>query len=127
MRSHLRWIAVLSLLTTAAFAAGAGCGFVYTHEPQPDRVVVRVSAPVPPTEKFVAGTIVTVEQKRITVRTEADELAIEIPTRTPIEELLSVAPADIAIGAPVNIGGKPESEGLVLTGVVTFAEQGLAP
>ena len=127
MSSRLRGAAVLSLLVAAAFAAGAGGGFVYAHDPQPDRVHVRVSAPAPPAEEFVGGTILEVEQGRIAVRTDAGEVTVEIPAGTPIEELAPAGPAEMVVGTAVNLGGNLASGGLVLTGVVAFAERGTAP
>ena len=127
MSSRLRGAAVLSLLVAAAFAAGAGGGFVYAHDPQPDRVTVRVSAPAPPAEEFVAGTIVDVGQRRIAVRTDAGEVTVEIPAGTPIEELAPAGHAEMVVGTAVNLGGNQTPGGPVLTGVVAFAERGTAP
>jgi hypothetical protein len=117
--ARLRGLVVLLVLAVAAFAAGAAGGFVYAHDPQPDRVIVRLSSSgAPEAESFLSGTIADIDGERITLRTDAGAITVELPTNVPVEELLRSEAGEMIIGASVNLGGKLTSSGPVLTGMV---------
>ena len=106
-------------LAVAAFTAGAAGGFVYAHDPQPDRVIVRLSSPgARQTESFLSGTIADIEGERITLRTEAGAITVQLSANVPVEELLRSGAGEMIVGASVNLGGKLTASGSVLTGVV---------
>ncbi len=124
MSARLRGLAVLLVLAVAAFAAGAAVGFVYAHDPQPDRIIVRLSSSgVPQTESFLSGTIVDIDGERITLRTDAGGVTVQLPADVPVEELLRSETGEMITGASVNLGGKLTASGPVLTGVVSIEEE----
>ena len=124
MSVRLRGLAVLLVPAVAAFAAGAAGGFVYAHDPQPDRVIVRLSSfGSRQTESFLSGTIADIDGERITLRTDAGGITLQLPANVPVEELLRSAAGEMTIGASVNLGGKLTASGPVLTGVVRIEEE----
>lgn len=111
------------LLVLMIFVAGAGFtgGFVYSHNPQPDNIVVRVSASgARPAEEYIAGTIVRLDDGSFSLATELVTRNIDFDGSTPVDELLRAAPDELEVGAFVNLGGNLAGQGPVLTGVVSL-------
>lgn len=111
------------LLVLMIFVAGAGFtgGFVYSHNPQPDNIVVRVSASgARPAEEYIAGTIVRLDDGSFSLATELVTRSIDFDGSTPVDELLRAAPDELEVGAFVNLGGNLAGQGPVLTGVVSL-------
>ena len=128
MSAGLRGPAVLLLLAGAVFVGSAAAGFVYAHDPQPDRVTVRLSDSAPGgAERFVGGTIVSAAAGVIELRTDAGVVTIETPPGTPLEELLPAGSAELTVGTPVNLGGRRTAESAVLSGLVALETPGMAP
>ena len=109
------------LLAAAAFALGAGGGFLLGYDagrgPAPD-AAGRLSGAGPPPARFVGGTVTGLAPGRITLDTDAGPVTVEIASQAPVEELLPVSPAEVAPGAAVNLGGTRSADGPALTGVV---------
>ena len=123
MSARRRGLAVLLVFAVAAFAAGAAGGFVYAHDPQPDRIIVRLSSSgAPQNESFLSGTIADIEGERITLRTDAGDITVQLPASVPVEELLRSEAGEMIVGASVNLGGKLTPSGSVLTGVVRIED-----
>lgn len=123
MSARRRGLAVLLVLAVAAFAAGAAGGFVYAHDPLPDRVIVRLSSSgVPQAESFLSGTIAEIEGERLTLRTDAGVITVQLTANVPVEELLRSEAGEMIVGASVNLGGKLTASGFVLTGVVRIED-----
>ncbi len=123
MSARRRGLAVMLVFAVAAFAAGAAGGFVYAHDPQPDRVIVRLSSSgAPQTEGFLSGTISDIDGERITLRTDAGAITVQLPSNVSVEELLRSEAGEMIVGASVNLGGKLTASGSVLTGVVRIED-----
>ncbi len=123
MNARLRGLVVLLVLAVAAFAAGAAGGFVYAHDPQPDRVIVRLSSSgARQTESFLSGTIADIDGERMSLRTDAGGITVQLPANVPVEELLRSEAGEMIVGASVNLGGKLTASGPVLTGVVRIED-----
>ena len=124
MAGSRRAIAVALLLAALPLGAGAGAGFVYAHEPQPDRVTVRIDTARPSrAEQFIRGTIASASTDSIEVTTILGVEPVPLPAGTPIEELIPVPGDEIAPGLRVNLGGNQTQRGFMLTGVVTMAAE----
>ena len=121
MSAGRRGPAVLLLLAGAVFGGSAAAGFVYAHDPRPDRVTVRLSDSTPDgAERFVGGTVASSGTGVIELRTDAGVVTIDIPPGTPLEELLRAGSAELAVGTSVNLGGRRTAESAVLTGLVAL-------
>lgn len=128
MRPGAQSALVLLLLIALALGAGFAGGFVYAHDPRPDRIEVRVGgSDREPAEAFIAGTLASVDGARIELRTESGSVTIDLPPGTPLEELLPATAEEMAVGSPVNLGGNITGEGPVLTGVVAFEPHEATP
>ena len=124
MAGRRRAIAVALLLAALPLGGGAVTGFVYAHEPLPDRVTVRLdTAPPPRAEQFIRGTIASASADSIDVATLVGLEPVPLPAGTPIEELIPVPGDDIAPGLRVNLGGNRTRRGFTLTGVVAMATE----
>ncbi len=124
MEGSRRVLAVALLLAALPLGAGAVAGFVYAHEPQPDRVTVRIdTAPPRQAEQFIRGTIASASPDAIEVTTMLGVEPVPLPAGTPIEELMAVPGDEIAPGLRVNLGGNQTQRGFVLTGVVAMAAE----
>lgn len=124
MAGHRRAVAVALLLAMLPLGAGAAAGFVYAHEPQPDRVSVRIDTARPArAEQFIRGTIASASPDSIDVTTILGVEPAPLPAGTPIEDLIAVPGDQIAPGLRVNLGGNQTQRGFVLTGVVAMAAE----
>ena len=124
MAGRRRVIAVALLLAVLPLGAGAVADFVSTHEPQPDRVIVRIDTARPrPAEQFIRGTIASASPDSIDVATILGVEPVPLSRGTPIEELAPVPGDEIAPGLRVNLGGNQTQRGFVLSGVVAMAAE----
>ena len=114
------------LLAAAAFVAGLGGGLLYGYDDGRDAAGRNPGAVAPPA-RFVGGTVTSLTPARITIDTAAGTVTVEIAPRAPVEDLLPAAPADLATGAAVNLGGTRSADGPVLTGVVVLDAVAGAP
>lgn len=125
---RFRSAVVLTVLVAVAFAGGASGGFVFAHDPQPDRVTVRLGgAGPPPAEAFISGTIASIDGDSLTLIVESGMVPVDLPEGLPIEVLERARPEQMAVGAAVNLGGMPTLRGPVLTGAVALVEPQASP
>lgn len=116
---------VLLLVGAVLFALGALGGFVYAHDPQPDRIVVQLSPAGPrDAETWLAGTVVRVAGRQLELRTASGTVTLELPEGAPVEQLRRAGAADFAPGVAVNLGGTLAADEPVLSGVVAVAPAG---
>lgn len=111
------------LLVLLVFVAGAGFagGFVYSHNPQPDKVSLRISTSGnQPAEEFITGTIVRLDGGSFSLASEEALRSVDFDGSTLVDELLQADPETLGVGAVVNLGGNLAGEGPVLTGVVSL-------
>ncbi len=124
MAGRRRALTIVLLLAALPLGAGAVAGFVYAHEPQPDRVTVRVDTARPPqAEQFIRGTIASASPDSNDVTTIVGVEPVPLPAGTAIEELVPVAGDKIAPGLRINLGGNQGRRGFVLTGVVAMGAE----
>jgi hypothetical protein len=116
-----RGAAVLLVLLVFIATAGFVGGFVYSHNPQPNKVLLRIStANNRPAEEFITGTITRIGSGSFSLSSEESTRSVDFDGATLIDELLQADPAMLNVGAVVNLGGNLAGEGPVLTGVVSF-------
>lgn len=104
-------VGVVVLLTGIA-------GYVYSHEPARDTLLVEFEGTPAPQPTYITGSFASVEDALLRVDTAAGRQH-EVPSSAdlPVEDLrrLPALPSD---GATVNVGVDDTSFGQVLTGVV---------
>ncbi|MQC17952.1 MAG: hypothetical protein DWG80_02620 [Chloroflexi bacterium] len=114
-----------ALLFPAAFVLGvfvltAVAGYVYSHEPSRDTLLVEYQGTPEPQPTYLLGAVDVVEGGTITLATASGgHRDVVVPPGTPVEvlERVEASPDD---GATVNVGVDDTEFGLVLTGVVAI-------
>ncbi|GMU39491.1 MAG: hypothetical protein AMXMBFR23_03570 [Chloroflexota bacterium] len=109
-----RAILLAAALFGVVFLAGLAAGYVYSHEPARDTLLLRVEAPEGAADapRYRAGVAIDA----LTVEVEA--APVTLPAGLPLEDLERVeAHAD---GTPVNVGVDRTEFGQVLTGIVAM-------
>ena len=116
----MRSIVATAIVLVAIFAAGLVAGFVHAHEPERDELVLTIDREPLPAEgaTVVSGEIVSIDGARITLRTAAGLVELDLAPGLPLEELTRAGLVGLDPGEAVNIGGERTNIGLVLTGVV---------
>ncbi len=113
MTAERRRAALLAAaLFGGVFLAGLAGGYVYSHEPVRDTLVLRIESPedAPDAPLYRAGVAIDA----LTVEVEAAPVAL--PAGLPLEDLERVEAH--AAGTPVNVGVDRTEFGQVLTGIV---------
>lgn len=117
-------LVALAMISTA-FAIGAGVGFVYAHDPQPDDVNVRLNSNRRPADdEVLRGTVLSAGAGTIEIETMLGVKQFRIDPATPVEDLRPLDGTEITSGDSVNIGGSQTRAGFVLTGVVVVGGDG---
>lgn len=101
------------------FLASGVIGYVYSHEPARDTLVVAYEGTPPPSPTYVIGAIATVEGGTLRLDVGAGgQREVVLASGVPVEALerTGALPED---GTSVNVGVDDTDFGLVLTGVVT--------
>ena len=131
MRAQAGTLAVAAIILGGAFGLALLAGFVYSHEPQPERVDIRVDSSRPPdAEQVLPGTVTrtTADSIEVTTILGAETVALE---GLVAEDLVPLDEDSPTVGAPANIGGTRTQTGYVLSGVVIIetdaSSGGLAP
>lgn len=118
----LRW-----LLSSTVFAsiAALGCGvagFVYSHEPARDQVVVAVDRDHPAGAPIIlSGTVTRVSDGRFVIESDGKSIDLALPPTAPVEDLQRVAPSVFTPGVQVNVGAERSDTGVLFSGVVVVA------
>lgn len=114
-----------TLLLPAAFVLGvfgitAVAGYVYSHEPSRDTLLVEYQGTPEPQPTYLLGAVEVVEGGSLTLATASGgHREVAVPPETPVEDLERVEVIPDA-GATVNVGVDDTEFGLVLTGVVAI-------
>lgn len=129
MNPRFHSISIAALLFLAIFALSFTAGFVYGHEPRHDSIEITfVDKSRPVAERFVNGTVTSVDDSKIVVLTNDRELTVRISETLSVEQLSSTgmwrtASSTLVPGTPVNLGGRISNGTPVLTGIVTFEQK----
>ena len=124
MISGRQWrsIVATAVVLAAVFAAAAGAGFLFEHEPAPDerRIAIDREPPPPGPEAFLGGEVVSVGEGRLSLRTSEGVVEIAFGGDVVVDELRRVSESRFTPGDAVNLGGEQSDFGLVLSGVVAI-------
>ena len=113
MTAERRRAALLAAaLIGGVFLAGLLAGYVYSHEPRRDTLVLRVEPPArdPAAPRYRGG--VAIDAQTV----EVESAPVTLPAGLPLEDLERVDAH--ASGTPVNVGVDRTEFGQVLTGIV---------
>ncbi len=116
-----------ALLFPAAFVLGvfaltAIAGYVYSHEPSRDTLLVEYQGTPEPQPTYLTGAVEAVEGGSLTLAMgSGGHHDVSVPQGTAVEDLERVD-AIPDTGADVNVGVDDTQFGLVLTGVVAIEE-----
>jgi len=102
-------------LLAVTFGAGLVGGYVYSHEPQRDTLLVQVEAPATAPDGALRGGVAV---DALTVEVEGAHIAL--PAGLPLDDLVRVD--TLPDGTVVNVGVDRTEFGQVLTGVVAVEE-----
>ena len=118
-RSVLRSpLALYALLAAAAFVLAGMGGYVYSHEPERDVLLVDIQSTPAPPPGTVSGFIVAIDDASLTLATpDGGQAVLDLPAGLPVEDLERLEAA-LPEGATVNVGVDDTQFGQVLTGVV---------
>jgi len=109
-------------LLAAIFSLTTFAGYVYSHEPSRDHLVVEYEGTPPPQPDYVIGSVAAVEGDSLRLAmASGGERELTVPADTPVE-VLERSEAAPEPGALVNVGVDDTDFGLVLTGIVTIEE-----
>ena len=112
-----------TLLSPAAVVIGVFvltgiAGYVYSHEPSRDTLLVEYQGTPEPQPTYLLGAVARVEDGSLTLATASGgQRDVVVPPGTAVEDLERVE-AIPDTGATVNVGVDATEFGLVLTGVV---------
>ena len=122
MIARARALLVPTALVAVLFALTAIVGYVYSHEPSRDQLLVQYEGTPALQPAYLIGSVVGLEGGTLSIATASGGTReVVVPRDTPIEVLKrSEAPPEA--GARVNVGVDDTDFGLVLTGIVTIAE-----
>ncbi|MGE3962291.1 MAG: hypothetical protein AB7F65_11485 [Dehalococcoidia bacterium] len=107
-------------LIAALFVTAALIGYVYSHEPARDTLLVEFEGTPVPQPTYVIGSVAAVDGDTLRLSTGAGgSRELRLPAGAPVEELrrLAAPPTD---GTSVNVGVDETAFGQVLTGIVAF-------
>lgn len=118
---------VRALLFPAAFVLGVFgltgvAGYVYSHEPSRDTLLVEYQGTPEPQPTYLIGAVEVIEDGSLTLATgSGGHRDVVVPPGTAVEDLerVEAIPDD---GATVNVGVDDTEFGLVLTGVVAIED-----
>ena len=112
-----------SIVLASAAALGCGvAGFVYSHEPVRDQVVVAVDRDHPAGAPVVlSGTVTRVGDGRLVIESDGKAIELALPPAAPVEDLQRVAPSVFTPGMQVNVGAERSDTGVLFSGVVVVA------
>ena len=109
-------------LVLALFATSATVGYVYSHEPSRDTLLVEFEGEPAPQPTYVIGAVAAIEGDTLRLATGAGgEREVALSPDTPVEGLERLEAA-LDAGASVNVGVDDTDFGQVLTGIVTIEE-----
>lgn len=120
--SRLRASLLPITLFVALFALAAVVGYVYSHQPARDTLLVEFEGTPSPTPAYVIGAVERVEGESLRLNLgSGGSREVHVGTHVPVEDLqrLEAIPPD---GTSVNVGVDDTAFGQVLTGVVAFEE-----
>ncbi|MEZ4503406.1 MAG: hypothetical protein R3C39_12330 [Dehalococcoidia bacterium] len=118
MRSNAASVLVAAILVVGAFGAALGAGYVYSHEPAPERIEVRLdTSNPPPSEQVLPATIDGIDDGTVEVTTVLGTSSVDLDGVI-IEELEPLDGTLPVSGVPANLGGTRTDSGYVLSGVV---------
>lgn len=111
-----------ALLALGVFGLAGLIGYVYSHEPPRDTLIVDIqSTPVPP-PSTVSGSVLAVDGSSVTLATPGGgQVTLALPADFPVEDLARLDAA-LPQGATVNVGVDHTQFGQVLTGIVWIGE-----
>lgn len=116
-------LALYSAAVLVVFVLALAGGYVYSHEPARDNVVLDIDRSAPDsTETIVSGTIVEVTDGRLVLDQAGSRVEIALPDGVPVEELQRTS-TPLSPGTQVNVGGEETRFGFVLTGIVAVEER----
>ena len=112
-----------SIVLASIAALGCGvAGFVYSHEPARDQVVVAVDRDRPAGAPVVlSGTVTRVGDGRLVIESDGKAIELALPPTAPVEDLQRVAPSVLIPGVQVNVGAERSDNGVLFSGVVVVA------
>lgn len=110
-----RTVLMTAALLAVTFGAGVICGYVYSHEPQRDALLIQVEGPSSEPDGALRGGVAV---DALTVQVEGAPVAL--PAALPLDELVRVD--TLPDGTVVNVGVDRTEFGQVLTGVVAVEE-----
>ena len=121
MSRRLRASALPVALFLALFVLAGVIGYVYSHEPARDTLVVDFEGTPLPAARYVIGAVSSIEGDSVRLNVGGGGSREVAVGAAPIEDLqrLEAIPAD---GTRVNVGVDDTAFGQVLTGVVAFEE-----
>ena len=109
-----------AVFVLGVFALTAVAGYVYSHEPSRDTLLVEYQGTPEPQPTYLLGAVEVVEDGSLTLATASGgHRDVALPPGTPIEDLERVDAIPDS-GATVNVGVDDTEFGLVLTGVVAI-------
>ena len=121
MSRRLRASLLPAALFLLLFALAGVVGYVYSHEPARDTLVVDFEGTPPPAPDYVIGAVSEIEGGTVRLNTGGGgsrELDVDGASVEDLQRLEEI-PAD---GTHVNVGVDETSFGQVLTGVVAFED-----
>lgn len=120
-RAPLLYAALLG----GVFVLALVSGYVYSHEPERDRLVLATDrSGEPDGVTLLTGSVLEVHSDRLVIERDGAPVEVLIDQGVPVEELSRID-GPFAPGAAVNVGARQTTFGFVLTGIV--AVDGAAP
>jgi len=122
MLARVRPLLLPTALVAALFALTTLAGYVYSHEPSRDELVVQYEGTPVPQPAYLLGSVVGLEGGTLSIATAPGGTRdVVVPQGTPLE-VLERSQGAPETGSRVNVGVDDTDFGLVLTGIVTIAE-----
>jgi hypothetical protein len=103
------------------FAGSLLGGYVYTHEPLPATLTVRVEPPPVSDERLIGGSVVSLEGSTITIASETGSQTLPLAAGFSVDDL-QAAPTRISEGAHVNVGLGRNAYGFFVSGIVQIED-----
>ncbi len=102
--------------------SGVG-GYVYSHEPQRDTLLLQIERTPEPAPDAISGSVVAIDGGSLTLaQADGSTVMLALSADVPVEDLARLEAA-IPDGSPVNVGVDNTQFGQVLTGVVWVGSQ----